>query len=58
MLSRLITGIGLFMLGFYVGREIGRTQHIREELKQAREGEEQPQKLLETGTAPRVGEQV
>jgi hypothetical protein len=58
MLARLLTGFGLFMFGYYVGREIGRTQHIREELQQAREGDEQSQKLLEKGAVPRVGEQV
>lgn len=36
MLGRLVVGVGLFALGYYLGREIGRTEPIRDELKRAR----------------------
>ena len=36
MLVRIATGVGLFALGFFLGREIGRTEPIREELRHAR----------------------
>lgn len=39
MLFRVLIGAGLFVLGFYLGREIGRTEPIREVLRQARNQE-------------------
>lgn len=36
MLLRLIAGVGLFAFGYYLGREVGRMQPIREELARAR----------------------
>lgn len=36
MFLRLIAGAGLFALGYYVGREVGRMEPIVEELKMAR----------------------
>jgi hypothetical protein len=27
-----LVGVGLTLLGYYVGREVGRVQHLREEL--------------------------
>ena len=35
---RIFIGIGLFTLGYHVGREVGRLEPIREELRRAREG--------------------
>jgi hypothetical protein len=37
MVFRILAGVGLFALGYYVGREIGKTEHIRRQLQQARE---------------------
>lgn len=37
ILLRLVAGAGLLALGYYVGREVGRLQPIREELKQTRD---------------------
>lgn len=37
MLLRLITNVALVGLGYYVGKEIGRMETIREELARARE---------------------
>ena len=37
MFLRLIAGAGLFALGYYVGREVGRMDPIIEELKRARD---------------------
>ena len=34
---RLLLGLGLFALGYYVGREIGRLESLREEMRKARE---------------------
>ncbi len=42
MILRLLVGVGLLALGYYVGREVGRTEPIREELRKARE--EKPHK--------------
>jgi len=38
MLLRLLTGAGLLALGYYVGKQVGRTEPIREELARARPG--------------------
>lgn len=37
---RLLIGAGLFALGYYVGREIGRLESIRDEMRRLREGQE------------------
>ena len=37
MLLRLITAAGIFALGYYVGREIGRMEPVIAELEKARE---------------------
>ncbi len=34
---RLLIGAGLFALGYYVGREIGRLESIRDEMRRLRE---------------------
>jgi hypothetical protein len=36
MLTRIVAGIGLFALGYYLGKEVGRTEPVREELATAR----------------------
>ncbi len=38
MIYRMIVNVGLFALGYYLGREVGRTEGVREQLRQAREG--------------------
>ena len=40
MLSRLIASLGLLALGYYVGKQVGRMEPIREELEQARRSKE------------------
>lgn len=45
MIQRILLGAGLFLLGFYVGREIGRTEPIREELRKEREGQPRAEQL-------------
>jgi hypothetical protein len=37
---RLLLGAGLFSLGYYVGREVGRLESLREELSRLRETRE------------------
>ena len=37
MILRLLVGVGLLALGYYVGREVGRAEPVREELRKARE---------------------
>ena len=34
---RMILGVGLFSLGYYLGREVGRLESIREEMRRLRE---------------------
>lgn len=34
MVFRILTGAGLLLLGYYVGREIGKAESIRSELKE------------------------
>jgi len=34
---RLLLGVGLLALGYYVGREIGRLESLREEMRRFRE---------------------
>jgi len=36
-IMRLTVGVGLLCLGYYVGREVGRLESVREELRRARE---------------------
>ena len=36
MITRVLVGAGLLAIGYYVGREIGRTEHIRKELEESR----------------------
>jgi len=42
MLIRLFTTAVVFGLGYYLGREIGRTESIREELERSRVPQEPP----------------
>jgi hypothetical protein len=37
MIYRLIINLGLFALGYYLGREVGRTESVRERMRQVRE---------------------
>ncbi len=37
MLVRMMVGVGLLALGYYLGREVGRAEPLREELRRARE---------------------
>lgn len=37
MLLRLVTGVALFALGYYLGKEVGRMEPVREELERARD---------------------
>lgn len=41
MLLRLITGIALATFGYYVGKQVGRNEHIREELEESDDGSAQ-----------------
>jgi hypothetical protein len=47
MIIRVFIGVGLFALGYFVGKEIGRTESIRDELRRAAEEDDQaPRELL------------
>ena len=37
MIVRLFVGAGLFALGYFVGKEMGRAEYIRDQLRWARE---------------------
>jgi hypothetical protein len=37
LIVRVLVGVGLLCLGYYVGREVGRLEPVREELRRARE---------------------
>lgn len=39
MIVRILTGFGLLALGYYVGREIGRAEPIRNHLEQSRKND-------------------
>jgi hypothetical protein len=51
-----LTGAGLLLLGYYVGREIGRSESVRKELQEARAADDDTNKLLEkkAGSRPRA----
>jgi hypothetical protein len=49
MLLRLITGVGLLALGYYVGKQVGRTESIREELSRARESSAETEEMAPAG---------
>jgi hypothetical protein len=38
MFVRVFIGVGLLALGYFVGREVGRTESVREELERRRTG--------------------
>lgn len=38
MIARIVLGIGLFALGYFVGKEIGRAESIRDQLRGAVDG--------------------
>lgn len=48
MILRVLIGTGLLALAYYVGREVGRTEPIREELRKAREDEKSGQQPQES----------
>ena len=52
MVYRLVIGVSLFALGYYLGREVGRTEPIREKLRRARSAKrpdnEREQQLVES----------
>jgi hypothetical protein len=37
MIYRLIVNLGLFALGYYLGREVGRTEETRDRMRRVRE---------------------
>ena len=37
MFYRMILSLGLFAIGYYLGREVGRTEAVRERMRQVRE---------------------
>lgn len=39
MILRMLTGAGLLLLGYYIGREVGRAEPIRKEMEKAREAD-------------------
>ncbi|MFQ6021803.1 MAG: hypothetical protein ACE5NW_03700 [Acidiferrobacterales bacterium] len=47
MIFRVLIGAGLLALGYYVGREIGRSEPIREELRKARDEEKRERRPQE-----------
>jgi hypothetical protein len=44
MIIRILTGASLLLLGYYIGREVGRAEPIRREMQDARETENQTPK--------------
>ncbi|MEJ2552993.1 MAG: hypothetical protein P8164_07660 [Gammaproteobacteria bacterium] len=52
MLFRVVISVGLLALGYYVGREIGRGESIRKDLKVLRDEEARPPASAETLTQP------
>lgn len=54
MIFRILAGAGLMVLGYYVGREVGRTESIRQELRraQARKGRVIDQEPAAAGRTP------
>ncbi len=41
MILRLIAGVALATFGYYVGKQVGRNEHIREELENENDGSAQ-----------------
>lgn len=44
MILRLLSGASLLLLGYYIGREVGRSEPIRRELQEARDADNAPSK--------------
>jgi hypothetical protein len=49
MWLRLITGVGLLALGYYVGKQVGRMEPIRDELERARADAAHDADVVDTG---------
>jgi hypothetical protein len=49
MIIRVFIGVGLFALGYFVGKEIGRTESIRNELRRAAQDDDQAPRELASG---------
>ena len=55
LLIRALMGVGMLVVGYYVGREVGRLESVREELRRARapaEGPSHPGESRENDTTP------
>ena len=52
MMARILVGLGLFALGYLVGKEIGRAESIRDQLRGAVDGDERMR------SEPDVGERL
>ena len=50
MILRILAGAGLLLLGYYVGREIGRAEPIRKELKDARDLDKKKSSAIKQST--------
>lgn len=54
MIGRIVIGVALLVLGYYVGREVGRSEDARKELEQARnEGKEETEPHTKKPKTPR-----
>ena len=56
MLLRLITGAGLLALGYYVGKQVGRMDPIREDLERLRDERSADTETAEQNERPRVAD--
>lgn len=54
MLLRLITGAGLLALGYYVGKQVGRMEPIREDLERLRDQRNDDEMTAEQRQGPRA----
>jgi hypothetical protein len=52
MIARIFLGAGLFVFGYFVGREIGRTEAVRDQLRRAADDDRMPTELQSGRQAP------
>ncbi|KPJ95066.1 MAG: hypothetical protein AMJ53_03635 [Gammaproteobacteria bacterium SG8_11] len=44
MIGRLVVNIGIFLAGYYIGKQIGLTEHIRKDIDEKRNRKQLPDK--------------
>lgn len=53
MIGRFLVSIGIFLSGYYIGKQMGLTEHIRKDMEEKRNHKQMPREHEESGTKTR-----